>query len=88
MAELLDRCKLWDEFQLGVEIDQLVAQTGEHHAPGIGAALGRVQKVGVVLDTDAQCASGVGRHGGREKRQTDSGGGPASHDLPLMLQAD
>ena len=59
--------ELRDDLQFLVDVEQLVAQTGEHDAPDIGPGEGRVQNVGVLTQGDVQGGGvqglGEGRRG-------------------------
>ena len=48
------RGKLRYEIVLRVDVDQLVAHRGEYHAADEAAAAGRVQRVGILVESDAQ----------------------------------
>ena len=45
-----------DDVQLGVDVEQLVAQAGEHDAADIGRAERGIEQIGVLPQTDVQNA--------------------------------
>ena len=50
-----------DDVELGIDVEQLVADAGEHDASDIGRAEGRIEQVGILAQADVQNA--VLRHG-------------------------
>jgi len=66
--------ELGHEAQAGIVIHQLVAQAGEDDAPDEGARDMRIERVGVLLQADAQMLRAGGR--GMQRRRQGKGCGP------------
>ena len=78
---LITSGELGDDVQLGVDVEQLVAQTGKDDAPDIGRAEGGVEQVRILAQTDVQ-GLGLGERGGGEAEDTDSGQDETAHHIP------
>src|SRR5215831_8288269 len=66
--------ELGNDLEIGGDVEELVAQRGEDEPAGVGAADGRIERVGVIVESDAQDAlrrRGVGGedHGRHEREQ-------------------
>ena len=67
--------ELGDDVQVGVDVDELVAQPGEDDAPDEGAAKRGVEQVGVIGEADAQRRAVLGKGGQRGQHKGGEGGG-------------
>jgi hypothetical protein len=56
---LVGQRKLWDDVQLFIDVEQLVAESRKHDAPDIGAPKRRIENVGIFGKAYPQRALGV-----------------------------
>ncbi len=65
--------------EVGADVEEAIAQRGEHHALGEGAGARRVEHRGVAREADAQRRLRAGRAGGGEQQREK---GEVFHERP------